>query len=1067
MSDYCLEGDAFCMNNYDRLPAFSSFLPGLAGIRGIPMWVFYTNRGQAINSFGIHTKDDAIMEFNPANTAYENTSVKGFRTFFKCNGTFYEPFMTTEKECQRNLRMKKNSIHIEDRNEFCGIKTEVNYYVLPKECIGALVRHLTVTNVSQKTIELEVLDGIAKILPYGMTNSEYKQMSNLLVSWTEVTNLEHKVPVYKMMASSDDSSEVKEITGGYYMMSTMEGEKLPIIYDPECIFQYDTSLIHPLGFIKQPLSELLEENQYYYNKLPCGFAAAKKVLKPGESMEITSYIGYTDSIEMLNSLINRLMQSEYQREKEAEADALAESLLQDVKTKTANPVFDQYIEQCYMDNFLRGGYPYVFQEGAKRSVVHLFSRKHGDPERDYNFFTIAGEYYSQGNGNYRDVCQNRRNDVFFVTEVGKFNIHCFYSLLQMDGYNPLEIRPSTFVIEPENVEKARQLVAKMVPEGTEKLLRVIEQKYTPGAISNAIAKAGLNVKGEEETLIRKLLSLSRQEVEAGFKEGYWCDHWDYNLDLVENYLMIYPDKKMELLFCDRDYRYYDSLIYVLPRRDSYILTQHGVRQYQAIVSDQGKLADPVNKEGETNWLRNQDGSYVESTLFVKMLILAANKFSSLDPCGMGISMDGGKPGWNDALNGLPGLLGSSMAETCELSRLLSFLVGAIEECGEQFPFTYLPMEAATFLEKLMETVETSQTLKLSEQEFWEKRCKTKEAYRAVLRERLSGDEKILKKDFIYRLLSQMQAIVEDGIGRALKLNHGILPTYFSYEAVDYELQRQEDGTVRKAPNEHPYVIVKGFQQVILPNFLEGPARSLPIIDPEIAKNMYQEIKKSFLYDEKLKMYKTSESLEQVSYEIGRIRAFTPGWLERESIFLHMEYKYFYSLLKAGLYDEFYEAIQDALIPFLSPDQYGRSILENSSFLASSVNPNPSVWGRGYVARLSGSTVEMLSMWIRMFAGSQLFTMKEQTLTFQLSPVLPSEFFDEEGVVEFQLMSKCKVIYHNPSRKATYGKDGAKATRMVYYKHGVPYTTDLCELTGDDAFAMRNGEIEQIEVEFDA
>ena len=31
------------------------------------------------------------------------------------------------------------------------------------------------------------------------------------------------------------------------------------------------------------------------------------------------------------------------------------------------------------------------------------------------------------------------------------------------------------------------------------------------------------------------------------------------------------------------------------------------------------------------------------------------KFSTLDPYGMGVEMEGGKPGWNDAMNGLPGI----------------------------------------------------------------------------------------------------------------------------------------------------------------------------------------------------------------------------------------------------------------------------------------------------------------------------------------------------------------------------------------------------------------------------
>ena len=46
---------------------------------------------------------------------------------------------------------------------------------------------------------------------------------------------------------------------------------------------------------------------------------------------------------------------------------------------------------------------------------------------------------------------------------------------------------------------------------------------------------------------------------------------------------------------------------------------------------------------------------------------------TLDPMGFGIEMEAGKPGWNDAMNGLPGLLGSNFSETAELKRLLLFI----------------------------------------------------------------------------------------------------------------------------------------------------------------------------------------------------------------------------------------------------------------------------------------------------------------------------------------------------------------------------------------------------------
>ena len=50
MESYRLEGQTFVIDDYDRKPAFSSFLPGLAGVKGIPLWTFYTNRGQGMNS---------------------------------------------------------------------------------------------------------------------------------------------------------------------------------------------------------------------------------------------------------------------------------------------------------------------------------------------------------------------------------------------------------------------------------------------------------------------------------------------------------------------------------------------------------------------------------------------------------------------------------------------------------------------------------------------------------------------------------------------------------------------------------------------------------------------------------------------------------------------------------------------------------------------------------------------------------------------------------------------------------------------------------------------------------
>lgn len=60
------------------------------------------------------------------------------------------------------------------------------------------------------------------------------------------------------------------------------------------------------------------------------------------------------------------------------------------------------------------------------------------------------EFFSQGNGNFRDVNQNRRLESFFAPFVGRKNIQTFYSLIQLDGYNPLGVEMTSYTIAPDH-----------------------------------------------------------------------------------------------------------------------------------------------------------------------------------------------------------------------------------------------------------------------------------------------------------------------------------------------------------------------------------------------------------------------------------------------------------------------------------------------------------------------------------------------------------------------------------------------------------------------------------------
>ncbi len=1057
MSNYTLENDKFIIHEYEKMPPFSSFLPGLSGVRGIPIWAYYTNRGQAVHSFGIHNKDNAIMEFNPANTVYENAGIKGFRTFIRKDGQFFEPFVPFDADADRSMSVEKNRIDIAEKGH--GLNIEAGYFVLPNESMGALVRQVKITNISDEAAELEILDGMSKLIPYGITNSTYKSVSNLMRSWTDIRNLEEGVPYITMRGASNDSAEAEEVEGGYFYLAVdQDGKVLPVVYDQTVVWGYDTSLVMPVCFAEGGLDQVNGKEQCFYNKIPCMMTALKKTLQAGESVEFSEMIGFAGSVAQLNSMVPVFTAPGYVAKKAEEAQVLMASFMKDVETHTAVAKFDKYVEQCYLDNFLRGGYPFVLNKDSKKSVVHLFSRKHGDPERDYNFFSIAGEYYSQGNGNFRDACQNRRNDVFFNKDIDDFDVLNFFSLIQADGYNPLEIRPSTFVIPEEKQAEAAALLTEAVEGDAAPLVKVVQKPFTPGQISNTISRCQMTLKADEDALISKVLLLSDQQIEAGAVEGYWSDHWDYLMDLVDDYLLIYPDRKDALLYDNLNYRYYDNAACVMPRSTTYVLTKKGVRQYGSRVEDEEKMNQPGFKHNGTNWLKTKDGQIVEVSLMAKMLSLAVNKFALLDSCGMGIEMEGGNPGWNDAMNGLPGLFGSGMPESFELKRLLLFIVNELAATDRKT--VTVPAEIAGLIRDIYGVLTTEG---LSDFAYWDQVCNIKEAYRAAVKFNVSGDMADMDTAELLTVFKAYYAKLEKGFAKAMEMGEGIMPTYITFEATAYDEIRDAEGNPVMSHTGYPTVKVTELKPVMVPHYLEGPARMLAAsTDVEEAAKQAAAVKASDLYDEPLKMYKTSVSIEDVSFENGRIRVFTPGWLERESIFLHMEYKYILGLLKAGLYDQYYETIQGALIPFLDPKVYGRSTLENSSFIASSVNPDPDVRGRGFQARLSGSTVEVLSMWIEMFFGKKGFTYENGTLALELQPKLAAWLFDEEGKASFKMLSSCVVTYVNQTGKNTYGEDAAKIASMELTRaDGTVVSVEGSVISGELAEAVRAGEVTAI------
>ncbi|MBS5934636.1 MAG: hypothetical protein KIC94_17370 [Clostridiales bacterium] len=1036
------ENKRYRIENYGKKTTFASFLPGISGRNGIPIWCYYVNRGQGVTSFGVDCKDRAIMEFFPAHQAYQNVKTQGFRTFIKKDGCYFEPFKADFQNTSMAIGM--NELVVNHYEESQQIETSVTYYSLPGEKVGALVRKVSIKNVSDEECMIEVLDGMPAVIPYGVNMGSMKEMGQTTKAWMQVEDVETKTPYYRVRVSMEDTASVQGVEGGNFAHAINDlGEELATIVDPAVVFDYDTGLDAAVGLRSESLDELIKKKQVTQNNLPCCFFAEKRMVKAGEEICLYELFGQVENKTILSTCKEKWLQPQFYVEKQLEGNALIDEICNSIETKTGNELFDEYCKQTYLDNVLRGGYPI---ELAKNKIFYLYSRKHGDIERDYNYFRMLPEYYSQGNGNFRDVNQNRREDVRFQPYVKEANIRTFYNMIQIDGYNPLSVEKVSYTLEGQQVEK----IIRIVPEASKlKLLKLLGSKFTPGQLFMTLEDCNWKDEVQEKEFVEMVLQQANGETSDSFGEGYWSDHWTYNLDLVEEYLHVYPENEKELLFEDYSYTYFDTRVTLLPRKKRYVKTDNGIRQYNFL--DKARKKDCENDKLRSAYGK---GEVVTGNLMEKILLLSTLKYATLDPYGMGIEMEGGKPGWYDALNGLPGIFGSSMAETYELARMLKF---AIEKLSSYRQSVIVFSELAELMEalegitnQLVEKFDEN-THEVSNQQldFWNASNDYKELYREKTVFGVSGEKRALSNGYLVNLLGNWLSVVERGINKAFEYSDGLCPTYFSYKVTKYS----EDADM---------VIPVEFEVERMPYFLEGPVRYMKIVnEEEDKKSLYRKVKESNLYDRKLSMYKVNTSLQEASYEIGRCKAFTPGWLENESIWLHMEYKYLLELLKAGLYSEFFEDFHNACVPFLDYEMYGRSVLENSSFLASSANPNEAIHGKGFVARLSGSTAEFLNMWQIMMFGETPFILRDGELIMQLLPVIPSYLLSEECKVEAMLFGKTKVCYNIEDKMDVIPGRYNVQTVLVEWNDGTKTSFEEGVITGDSAIRIRNGEAVEI------
>ena len=243
-----------------------------------------------------------------------------------------------------------------------------------------------------------------------------------------------------------------------------------------------------------------------------------------------------------------------------------------------------------------------------------FSRRHGDPTRPWNSFSIElqntdGTQKLGYEGNWRDIFQNWEALALSYPEYLRGMVLRFVNASTADGYNPYRLTKDGFEWE--------------APEPDHPWANI----------------------------------------------GYWGDHQIiYLLKLLEWSRSFAPSQLTELL--DRDICAYAEVPYRIRSYQQIVANAQDTIDYDHVLADQIEArVEELGDDGRL--LQSMAGGVLQVTFLEKLLVPVLAKMTNFVPEG-GIWLNTQRPEWNDANNALVGR-GLSMVTTCYLRRFLLFL----------------------------------------------------------------------------------------------------------------------------------------------------------------------------------------------------------------------------------------------------------------------------------------------------------------------------------------------------------------------------------------------------------
>ncbi|MCB9035526.1 MAG: hypothetical protein H6557_02790 [Lewinellaceae bacterium] len=497
-----LEGETFYrISDYDQMRPFFMTI-----VSDSDHWLFISSNGGL--TAGRRNPETALFPYTTDDKIHDATESAGSKTILLVNkeGQTYlwEPFSQRYQglyPIRRNLykNVLGNKIIFEEANEALGLQFRYGWY--SSEAFG-FVRKASLENRGGKDVQADILDGIQNLLPYGVDKNLQNERSTLIDAYKKNELLpDTGIGLFLLSSIPVDKAEPSEALKATTVWSTglksprhlLCGLQLDAFRQGKGIQQEeDIRAERGAYFVNSTLNLAAGQNREWaivaeLNQGPSEVAALEKMLQKGSglpgrldadiakgSKNLSRIIGSADGLQQTNNpeasyrhlsnvLFNLMRGGVFVHNYDVDKADLLRFIGNTNKT----------LRQEYKSFFdaLPGkiSYPELLSRAAAEGQPQLqrlcseylpltFSRRHGDPSRPWNRFSIEikeedGSQKLYYQGNWRDIFQNWEALALSYPGFIESMIAKFVNASTMDGYNPYRVTRDGIdweVIEPDD-----------------------------------------------------------------------------------------------------------------------------------------------------------------------------------------------------------------------------------------------------------------------------------------------------------------------------------------------------------------------------------------------------------------------------------------------------------------------------------------------------------------------------------------------------------------------------------------------------------------------------------------